>query len=182
MISFISTQPKLLLQSTYSRSATFVMQLIKPKETSRNNLAGADVWRHHHIQIFVERWRKCTSKGQLTRILITLVFVPQFFLSSIFWKRIRIQGLVAVAWGNRKREIVGSLFSSIFNYQTRWMDGWLSEIWKTGLRITRSGHQAISWIWDSLAQPRQSPLAVADTPGFKRKYKECQRGGNETTA
>lgn len=126
---------------------------------------------NHHIQIFVERWRKCTSKGQLTRILITLVFVPQFFLSSIFWKRIRIQGLVAETWGNRKREIVGSLFSSIFNYRTRWMDGWLSEIWKTGLRNTRSGHQTISRIWDSFTQPRQW-LTPQISKGSTRNAKE----------
>jgi len=58
------------------------MQLIKPKEPPENLLGTGFQGLSPHSEICGKM--KCTTKGQLTRILITLVFIPEFFFSSIF--------------------------------------------------------------------------------------------------
>lgn len=124
-ILLASLEPNLSLQLPFIlQLCNFCYSTDQAKETSRDNLLGTGFQGlSPHSEICGEM--KCTTKEQLTRILITLVFIPQFFFSSIFWKRSRIQGLVAEAWGNREREVVGSLSLLMPNYQTRWIDGWM---------------------------------------------------------
>lgn len=60
-----------------------------------------------------------------------------------------------------------------------WMDGCFSELRKT--KNYRRGPSGNHLTRDCRTQPAENPLAAADTPGLKSRYKKFHREGDGTT-
>lgn len=97
-VSLASSAPNLNCNyGLYSRLATFVTQLIKPQETSRNNVLGVDIQRESpHLDICGKmkelHQKRATYMNFNNSSLHSTILLEQHLL-----KESRIQGLVAVA-------------------------------------------------------------------------------------